>query len=186
MKKIKKYIMIGSFVVLAFIQLAAPLSRIIEQEEIVEEGTLYKFETRPIDPYDPFRGKYIRLSFENTKLNVKHPELWENEKEGYFPVLINEKGFAYVNEPLLVPPEEGDYLIMKVNNYYYSDSSIYYNYPFDRFYMNENEALNAEQAYRIANGDRTKSNAFALVKIKEGKAVLEDVIIGGISAKELQ
>lgn len=51
-------------IVLFAIQLAIPGYMIFEQNQILTEGTAYKFKTRPIDPYDPFRGRYVTLAFE--------------------------------------------------------------------------------------------------------------------------
>ncbi|MCP3932456.1 MAG: GDYXXLXY domain-containing protein, partial [Bacteroidetes bacterium] len=57
-------------------------------------------------------------------------------------------------------------------------------YPFDRFYMEESKADDAEDIYREFQRDNRRA-AYALVNIKEGKAVLKDVLIDGISIREL-
>ena len=52
--------------------------------------------------------------------------------------------------------------------------------PFDRFYMEESKAPKAEKVYNAANSDQRKET-YALVYIKDGTAVLNDVIIDGQS-----
>lgn len=186
MKNNRKTIIISAFLLLCLIQLAIPISMIYEKEVIVQEGNTYKFRTRPIDPYDPFRGKYITLSFRQRGLKVSNFNEWKSRDVGFFPIAKDEQGFAIVKSPLLNKPKSGDYLELKVHTTNWNDSTLYYKLPFTRFYMNEEEALNAELEYRKVNRDRKKENAYAVVKINEGEAVLEDVIIGGISAKDLK
>ncbi|HMB62545.1 MAG TPA: hypothetical protein VKN36_05700, partial [Eudoraea sp.] len=57
-------------------------------------------------------------------------------------------------------------------------------YPFDRFYMEESKANEAELTYRQSQRDTSKIT-YALVRIKNGEAVLKDVMIDGISIREL-
>ena len=184
--KLSSKIIFGIFVLVALAQLAAPISMIAEQESIVTDGKAYKFRSRPIDPYDPFRGKYITLYFDQNSVKVEHPEKWVKIQYGYFPIENDNEGFAIVQSPLLSPPNDGDYLKMKLNHYYSSnDSIVRFSLPFNKFYMNEYEALNAEKEYQRVSRDRNEEDAYAIVKVLEGEAVLEDVIIGGKSAKEL-
>jgi len=182
---INKKIIIGLFVLTSLIQFAAPISMIWEKEKITQKGTEFKFKTRPIDPYDPFRGKYIILYFENTNVTVSNIHEWKNIKEGYFMIEKDSEGFAKVVSAHIEKPKVGNYIKMQCYHYYGSDNTINFRYPFERFYMNENEALNAEKAYRLSNRDRNKENAYAIVKVLKGETVLEDVIIGGKSAKDL-
>ncbi len=183
--KMNKKIIIGLFILTSLIQFAAPLSMIWEREKVAQNGTEFKFKTRPIDPYDPFRGKYINLYFENNSVPVSNIDDWVSQEEGYFMIEKDSEGFAEVVSAHLEEPKEGNYIKMKCFHYYGADSTINFKYPFERFYMNENEALNAEKAYRSSNRDRNKKIAYAIVKILNGETVLEDVIIGGKSAKDL-
>ncbi len=58
------------------------------------------------------------------------------------------------------------------------------NYPFTRYYMEESKAKAAELAHRrsLRNDQEV---TYALVNIKNGDAVLKDVMINGVSVKEL-
>ncbi len=53
-------------------------------------------------------------------------------------------------------------------------------YPFDRFYLEESKAPEAERAYWEANRDTTQV-AYALVAVKNGHAALKDVMINNKS-----
>ena len=45
-------------------QLFVPAKMIVDSERVIQKGKVYKFKLRPIDPNDPFRGKYMTLAFE--------------------------------------------------------------------------------------------------------------------------
>lgn len=57
-------------------------------------------------------------------------------------------------------------------------------YPFDRYYMEESKAYDAELVYTKSLQDTTQVT-YALVSIKDGDAVLKDVLIDEISIKEI-
>jgi uncharacterized membrane-anchored protein len=66
----RKKILILAFALMVVAQFYVPISMITESEDILSEGTPYKFRTAPIDPNDPFRGKYITLSFKENFCTV--------------------------------------------------------------------------------------------------------------------
>ena len=53
-------------------------------------------------------------------------------------------------------------------------------YPFERFYLEESKASEAERLYWEANSDSTQAT-YAVVRIKDGNAALQDVMINGES-----
>ena len=52
------------FIVVGLVQLFVPANMILNEETILKSGTVYKFKTRPVDPNDPFKGKYINLNYQ--------------------------------------------------------------------------------------------------------------------------
>lgn len=67
-----KWITLG-FILVA-VQLVVPASMIYNAEAIIAKGTEYKFITTPIDPTDPFRGKYITLSYRENRFQIINPK----------------------------------------------------------------------------------------------------------------
>jgi uncharacterized membrane-anchored protein len=65
-----KYMFIA-FVATALLQAFAPLKMVYDNEMTIRQGTVYKFKTQPIDPSDPFRGKYVSLDFGDNRYAVK-------------------------------------------------------------------------------------------------------------------
>jgi len=172
------------FIVVILIQLFVPAKMIFSNEDVLKTGTSYKFKTRPVDPNDPFRGKYITLQYD---INVVKTEdtTWQRKDKAYVYLNEDSKGFASVNtvskENLRI---DKDYVVAEVSWYNRNRNEISIKLPFERYYMEETKAYDAEIAYREAQRDSLPDNIYALVHIKEGTAVLSDVIINNISIKD--
>ncbi|WP_106794945.1 GDYXXLXY domain-containing protein [Aquimarina sp. Aq78] len=170
------------FIVLAVVQIGTPLKMIFDNEDILISGTAYKFKTRPIDPTDPFRGKYITLQFEMNSFKTSDTTyVYGDEVRVY--IENDQEGFAKVvrvsREPLDI---DGDYVMAKVTNTY--SDEILFELPFDRFYMEETKAYDAEKAYREVNRNAQEEDVYAVVYVKDGASVLDDVIIAGLPIQE--
>lgn len=171
---------------MAIIQLAIPAKMIWDKEKILETGKEFKFETAPVDPTDPFRGKYIVLQFNENSIEIETDDNWVSGENIYVVLKPNVKGFStidYVSKEK--PADTEDFVLAKIE-YVSGDKfkTISISYPFDRFYMEESKAYDAEQQYIASQLDSTKTT-YALVKIKDGDAVLKDVMIDGVSIREI-
>jgi uncharacterized membrane-anchored protein len=172
------------FIVVAVLQIGTPLKMIFDNEDILISGTAYKFKTRPVDPTDPFRGKYITLQFEMNSFEISDSDtayVYGDEIRVY--IENDDEGFAKVVQVSRKPLDIGsDYVIAKVTNTY--SDEIMFELPFDRFYMEETKAYDAEKAYRDVNRNSKKNEVYAVVYVKDGASVLENVIIEGIPIQE--
>jgi uncharacterized membrane-anchored protein len=184
----KKYYLILAFVIVAIIQIFIPAQMVWNQEDIIATGKEFKFKTQPIDPNDPFRGKYVQLYYDNEffinpDTNIK----WERNEKVYLTIEVNEEGFAEIKSASKAAPiNNKDYFMANIGyiNNYSKDSTINVNFPFENFYMEETKAEKAEDIYTKSIID-TNITCYSLVKIKKGEAVLTDVIIGDKSIKEI-
>ncbi len=173
-----------AIVVLFLLQLAITGNMVYHQQEIVDKGALYKFRTAPIDPNDPFRGKYVRLNFEVNHA-VSLDTTWLRNEEAYISLDEDENGFVAVKSISRQPPaNESHYLMVKVNYVVKSTGLVYFNLPFDRFYMEESKAPKAEKIYAEVRRD-TSQVAYAEVSIFDGEGVIQDVKIDGKSLQEI-
>jgi len=175
-----KHILIA-FAATALVQLVVPGQMVFENEVAYANGTEYKFKTEPVDPNDPFRGKYISLDFEADEVTVPDGN-WGYGEAGYVVLGKDRKGFAKIDKLLHEKPETGDYIKVEANNNY--NGKVRIKYPFDRFYMEEDKAQDAEIAYREYSRDTTKLPAYAVVAVKGEVAVIKDVIIDGMPVKD--
>ena len=64
MKNIKQLLW-ALFGIVCFVQVGVIASQIISYERVLKEGEVFYFKVLPLDPYDPFRGRYVTLRFEN-------------------------------------------------------------------------------------------------------------------------
>ncbi|MEM7087701.1 MAG: GDYXXLXY domain-containing protein [Bacteroidota bacterium] len=180
----KLLITIGFFIMLAA-QWYVPGIMIYDQEAALTEGTAYKFKTQPIDPNDPFRGKYVWLNYEME--SVKSTDsVWGYKEPVYVYIRTGSDGYAEATEvsKVLLDTDQ-DYV--KADAGYYHNKEVYFELPFDRFYMEESKALDAEIGIRrtqLAMRDSLAPVCYALVYVKGDIAVLDNVFIGTVSVKE--
>jgi uncharacterized membrane-anchored protein len=173
------------FVVMCLAQWFVPAKMIFESERVIDEGTLYKFKTQPIDPSDPFRGKYITLSFDANNISTTAALDWQSGEDIYVTFTTDSAGFAKPSAVSRTQPDTDVYLKTTVSYFNtYGDYEVFFNLPFDRFYLEESKASQAEQLYWQAQGDSTQV-AYGLVRIGKGPAVLTDVMINDKSVVDI-
>jgi uncharacterized membrane-anchored protein len=173
----KRMTLLWVFSILAAVQVWVPLSMIGRREATLRNGTAFKFQTRPVDPYDAFRGRFVRLVFESQNATVTNAADFARGQTVYVAVEVGTNGYAQLGEATPTRPRGGDYLRTSVTYRRNSQSNeIRVKLPFDRFYMNEDEAPEAERQFRRAGRRETRS-AHALVRVRDGMAVIEDLYI---------
>ncbi|MFC2114312.1 GDYXXLXY domain-containing protein [Bacteroidota bacterium] len=182
----KKKIVVVIFVLVALVQLYIPAKMILDRENVLDTGNEFKFITAPIDPTDPFRGKYINLSYEDNLIEVQNEKDWVHNETIYVLLEIDSNGFAK-NKSIskTKPAGSPDFIKAEVRSVTSNGTNMLtIHYPFDRFYMEESKAYDAELAYSQSLKDTSKVT-YAIVSIKNGDAVLKDVVIEGISISEI-
>jgi len=171
-------IIFGLFVVAALAQLAAPSSLLWRYEQTLRTGRAYKFRTAPVDPYDAFRGRFVALAFENTQAPARGGEHLKLRERAYVGIAEGADGFAQFTELSAEPPTEGDYL--HVEPTWRNPTNTHFTVSFNRYYMEETKAPKAERAYRERNWrSNTNRNTYALVRVRGGVGVIEDLYIDG-------
>ncbi|SFQ69898.1 GDYXXLXY domain-containing protein [Flavobacterium akiainvivens] len=177
-----KYALIA-FAVTALAQLFIP-ARMVYSNHIVEtEGIVYKFRAEPVDPADPFRGRYITLNFVADTFAIAN---FYDEGEAVYALLGKDAdGFAKIKNVTFTVPKSGDYIKVDKWSYYKYFKTLNLELPFDRYYMEESKAPEAELLYAEYLRDNTKAlPAYGEVAVKDGNAVLKRVIINGMPVEE--
>jgi len=175
----KKQILILSLLSLVvLVQFAVPLQMIRSQEQILKKGVSYRFLTQPFDPSDPFQGRYVWLSIQNTGIPCDVEEIKKLERhQTIYAHLSTTNGFAYFSGWSLEKPDHGDYFKTKIRYLRtYRTNSIELVFPFNEFYMNEEKAPQAEKVARTNQGT---TNCWATIRFLNGKGALENVYING-------
>ncbi len=163
------------FAATAAAHLAVPATMIARHEITLATGRLYKFRTAPVDPYDPFRGRYVALGFNETTAPATPGAPWTSGQSAYAVLEEDLAGFARIARLEPEPPDDGDYV--KVRVLFESADGVHIDWPFDRYYMNEALAPAAETAY-LEHSTRETQDAYATVRVRNGMAVIEGLFIG--------
>lgn len=174
------------FVMVALMQLYIPSKMIFDRERVLETGMEYRFKTAPIDPTDPFRGKYINLSYEETMVEVESEMDWTVGEKVYISLTTDNSGFAKIQSVSKEEPTSNPSFLKAKVGFVTRDGSnkVTVEYPFDRYYMEESKAKEAELTYRQSQQDTSKIT-YALVSVVDGGSVLKDVMIDGVSIVEI-
>lgn len=177
-----KYLTLSLFACMALAQWIVPGKMIYDSERVIDDGETFHFKTQPIDPSDPFRGKYITLSFEAN--SIADTAYWQPEEEINITFGRDSAGFAFAKSASKETPS-GPYLHTTVQYTSSGDpSQVYFNIPFTRFYLEESKAAEAENQYWSAQRDSAQV-AYGIVKIGNGNAVLTAVMVNGRSVTEI-
>ena len=163
-----------------------PVKKIIAFEAPGTQPLTVDFKIQGYDPYDPGRGHYLAIRFVPIKL--KEENLKNLYRQQYYILLKQGKdGFAEVAEVRKNRPEKVYYIQCLVNSIYdVKQKKNYYevsDFPWKRFYINEELARPAEQILQKAV---IKSDCRLRVKLYEGGgSAVEDLLINGKSIREL-
>lgn len=161
-----------------------PGSMIVEQEDILTTGKTFRFKTAPVDPSDPFRGKYITLNFEADNFKKNNDTQWGRGQKVFVLIEEDQEGFARISNIIGHQPKGvTDYVMADVM--FSNEEMVRVSYPFDRFYVEESKAAEAERVYWEENSNDSAQHAYALVRIRNGKTALENVMINDRSIVDI-
>jgi uncharacterized membrane-anchored protein len=177
----KKKSLLIAFLLIAIVQLAIPASMIFEQEFTLTEGFPYKFKTQPVDPNDPFRGKYIVLNYDLNEY-VDNAHSWELYEDIYVYFKKDASGFAQVDAVSKYKlPSRNDYILTNISAPSSIFSTVHFELPFDRFYMNEDKARPAE---KIVSRRNDSLETYALIHLHNGTGVIKEVYVNDVPISE--
>jgi uncharacterized membrane-anchored protein len=168
--------LITGLLLLALVQIYVPLSMIIKRENVLKSGEQFKFRTVPVDPFDAFRGRYVALRIEGDHVTKQGAQDFEKGRSVYAIIEVDDQGFARFDSITLSRPIGKAYIAAKTG--YPSGGKVYLELPFDRYYMEEKAAPAAEAAYR-QHSQQGKLDAYIVVRVKDGFAVIESLYVGG-------
>jgi uncharacterized membrane-anchored protein len=164
------------FVIFAGLQLVLPLSGIVKQEMVLRNGDVFKFKTEPIDPYDPFRGKYVTIRI-HSRVDLPEEHKFEDEQKVYAVIATEEDGFSVIEKISATCPETNNYFKTKIISLYDQEARLAI--PFDRYYIDERKAKKAETLYR-KHSRQGEYDAYIQVRVKNGSAALEELYVGDL------
>lgn len=169
-----KYLLFG-FMIL--VQIGVPGYLIASRESILHEGERMLFRTKPVDPYDAFRGRYLWLGFEEDKVAAKKDERWEPGQIAFVILENDAAGFEKAVGLSKKQPVGRRYVKVQTTSGVY-EGSVGIEYPFRQYFLSEKKAPKAESLYRD-HSSQERREAYISVRVKDGLAVLENLFIAG-------
>lgn len=167
--------------------LAIPGAMIYGHESTLKKGEPYLFKTQPVDPMDLFRGRYVALAFEQDQFEYQGTETFQAGEKVYAILGKDASGYARVESLSRAKPKRGAYLKVRVawhetSRWIYDEktdvgkdivvNAVHLLLPFNRFYMNEKKAPQAEAEYRQSAG-----KSHARIRVLKGLGVIENLVV---------
>lgn len=166
------------FVAVCVIQWAVPASMIFKREYALQRGDVYKFKTAPVDPYDAFRGRYVALNYEQSRFTGSRSGHDLRRGQTVYALLDEDKdGFAVLKDLVGHRPDDAPYLMVRIA--WINMNEVALSLPFDRFYMDEFSAPEAERRFFRANRNRGEVPSYVQVRVHRGFGVIEDLVVDG-------
>jgi uncharacterized membrane-anchored protein len=156
MKKLLFTLSLIYFAILA----AVPGCLIFRHYHILAAETIYKFEVKPYDPYDPFRGRYVAIQSADTRAEGNGP---------YALLETGDDGFAFVSRYQNVKPALSPYVK---------------NLKLDRYYLNEKQAPRVEAIQRKL--DPETDRMYVEIAVKNGSYEIRGMYLNGIPVEDLE
>lgn len=170
------------FGVVALAQWAAPLSRIYTYEQTLTHGTLIRLKCTAPDPYDPLRGRFLAIRPEQQQIPIPETLKLNEGTTFYASLSTGDDGLTTLSGVSLRPPETGECIRLRARYYSYGNN-VNIDWPFERFYINEKLAPEADRW--LAENIRSAQGVIAEVRVLNGKAVLADLTLDGKSFREI-
>ncbi len=165
----------------ALAQWLVPLAGIRQHEQTLTKGTLFKIKCSAPDPYDPLRGRYLAVRPEQRVVKVPAGMKLQHGTRIYGSLATGPDGLASVTGISLSPPATGDFI--RLESGYADAGEAQIQWPFDRFYLNEKLAPEADAW--LAENIRSTQGILAEVRVLNGRAVLADLTFDGKPFREI-
>jgi len=185
----------GLFIAFAAIIVLVPVYVAVSSQNVLNNGKLYKFKPMAYDPFDPFRGKYLRVNYETDDIPTEFD--FKGGETVYVSIGVDEEGFAFFEEAFKSPPKNKDYMTSKVENAGFNaelerqlemafeenggdmesvDTRNYVDIDIpdnlNKFFINEDDAKRAEDVL-----SEERENIYIGVRVLDGEARLEDIYV---------
>ena len=166
---------------------------LVIQKSAEKNERILRLKCNLYDPYDPMKGRYVRLTFDENNKNVKDINFDEeilfedNRKEGEnkswrikIPALYavfenNEEGVSVLKEVTLKKPPENELSIKTAAQYFRNDETIYLDLNFSKYYMQEEHA---DRVDKMTRNEFEKLNPVLEIWLsKNGEAVQKKLVL---------
>lgn len=177
------------FALVCLAQVAVPATLIVRHEQTRASGTPWRFQTAPVDPDDPFRGRFVRLAFavESEAVPFAEPGLIYigHGQRLYAELEAGPEGYARLVRLHRSRPPGTEYVDVFSSRMRHPDESgeeqapaAFVRMPFDRYYLPEDRAPVVEREYAEASR-AAQANTYAELRVRDGHAALVGLVLDG-------
>ena len=153
----------------------------MQHEQTLDKGTLFKLKCSAPDPYDPLRGRFLAVRPEQREVTVPAGLKLQKGMQVYATLTTATDGLASITSLSLTPPTSGAFIRLKSG--YVNSEKTQIQWPFDRFYINEKLAPEADKWF--TENIRNAKGIIAEVRVLKGRAVLADLSFDGRPFREI-
>lgn len=146
---------LANLIILIAIILIVLVSFIAYNQWPILTGKRIVLDTRPVDPFDPFRGQFITISYEISQIN--NTKSFETGDSIYISLKEDEKGVWRLKDTSRSKPEIGDFIKGKVT--YSSEDRVSVEYGIEQYFFERNTNLprsNLTVEVAVSNSGRAK------------------------------
>lgn len=129
-----------------FVTLSLLFYTVRVRSHALKSGSIVSLACKAYDPFSPFKGRYVRLTFEQADIareqldDESREHLAETRgKKVFCRMQEGEDGIWTVSGIRRTHPQDGNVYI-EVKNRWYSDTKVSLSYAFSEYYMQENYA----------------------------------------------
>ncbi len=162
----------GVFIFFALVLLGVPIFLVVKSESVLENGIQHKIRLRAYDPFDPFRGKYLSLNYENT---IPCDEILERGDVCYVTLKKGEDGFSTFDYMHSEKPEGEDYIESRVDWLVIGTGSFKTD-NISKYFINEHKASRAETVL-IEYSQDCPDDIYVAIRVLDGEVRLEDIFV---------
>ncbi|NLV39657.1 MAG: GDYXXLXY domain-containing protein [Candidatus Hydrogenedentes bacterium] len=172
--KTLKLVLLGA---LALAQLAVPARMFLDQHAVLTRGERLKIRCAPLDPVNPFMGRYVQLNLSaEVAAPGTRPARTGEMHDAWVTYTLDEEGF--VNPTALHWVRPKDTPSLKVRTWGRVDEGkTTFSYPFDRYYMNEKRAPEVDRLLMRGRFSALTVPAHVTVRVLGDTAVLEELFL---------
>ena len=154
----------------------------------------FRFRTGALDPYDSFRGRYVTLNPMPNTVKAGKEESHRRPRDLRYAVLTQGKdGFAEVSRLTEEPPTGVPFVRIRNvfrryewhGNQRSDDAQYRFSFPFDRFYLNEKLAPEAEALVMETLRKNPNDCVLSVLIYPDGSYAVKDLLIRGESLRVL-
>ncbi len=171
---------------LCLLQLVVPIYLAAEREETSDMGRLYKFQASSVRFSKGVFGHSLRVSLKGDPMPILPDVVTAHPGQKVFVPVYDGNGFTQFTGLKFQPPEgpgARDYLelhIKSLGRRQYGRQGVYFDLPFKRMPLNfpisrEDERAISKGIFKYCEG----KEMYVAVWIHDGKAVLQNVYVGG-------